>query len=409
MARKELIVAIDAGFDGCKTCVVGIKDNKDDQIVPGGGILNNVPFNIQDITEELSRYGMGKKKNDSFIQCIIGEGKEKKTYMIGQNARTYLMAEERRVKEKATMEAFYSLERFNMDIFGVALNAFLCNSLAHYAKYSATTSSVETLVLDELKDWDLKVGVALPHKYVDKLSSSVKKILIGEHKLDLIIGEDLPVTFNYKIDEVFYNSQIICALQNEVVDDFGMDVEGTTVYDKLPALVIDGGYKTVGEFKFTEDESIVGDDSNMEYAMLNINQAVADKISMYTPGYYNYMIEDLCRKKEIIQYYDNSGVKQDLDVCAIKEKAIKDVSKKYIEHLKSVYNRLLTIKMIIVAGGTGELYYDCINEYCKTEKLNVEVALAGKNGFFAGKCEPVYAVVCGLYKGILIELNKDKA
>lgn len=387
MSNKKIVLAIDAGFDGGKICV--------------NGILLNIPFMIQDISSNEEDFEL-RRIDDNFIRCI----KDGKTYLLGTVARTFLLNESRRENRRSEMEVFYTLDRFNMPQFEVALDAFIAYGLYQYSKISNESKELESFNLSEIGDWDIYVGVALPHQYIDKYMSVVKTYLNKEQDLKLIVGTEETGDIKYKIKETFYNSQVICALINEAVDDNGEDSEDSP-YDNLPALILDGGYKTFGYFEFARDESISNDASNMDYAMKNINDRVAAMLNEKTgTTYTDYMVDELALKHETIHYLENGSVKS-IDVASEKEAILEETSQKLIEHLNKRYRDLLDVKMILVAGGTGYAYYKYIKEYCEKERPYIKVVLACQNGFMGKECNPVYAVVCGLYKDMLMQLDAN--
>lgn len=385
MSDKRIVLAIDTGFDGGKICV---NDN-----------LINIPFMIQDISSDEEGYAL-RRIDDSFIRCI----KDGKTYLLGEVARTFLLNDSRRENRRSDMEVFYTLDRFNMPQFEVALDAFIAYGLYCYQDISAKDKDLETFKLSEINDWDIYVGVALPHQFIDKYIPVVESYLKKEQNLKLIVGMDETGDIKYQIKETFYNSQVICALINEAVDDDGNDREDSP-YDNLPALILDGGYKTFGYFEFARDESITNDASNIDYAMKNINDRVAAILSEKTgTAYTDYMVDELALKHECVRYLNGDKV-ESIDVAAEKEIILEEISKKLIDHLNEKYRNLLDIKMILVAGGTGYAYYKYIKEYCEKERPYIKVVLACKDGFKGKECNPVYAVVCGLYKDMLMQLD----
>lgn len=386
MNNKKIVLAIDTGFDGGKICV--------------NGYLFNIPFMIQDISSDKEDFEL-RRIDDDFIRCI----KDGKTYLLGEVARTFLLNDSRRENRRSDMEVFYTLDRFNMPQFEVALDAFIAYGLYRYAKISAANEKVETFDLDKISEWDIYVGVALPHQYIDKYINVVEGYLKKEQDLKLIVGTDKTGDIKYNIKETFYNSQVICALINEAVDDKGNDSEDSP-YDNLPALILDGGYKTFGYFEFARDESITNDASNIDYAMKNINDRVAAMLSEKTGiTYTDYMVDELSLKHESVNYIDENGQLKSIDVDAEKETVLKEISQKLIEHLNERYRNLLDIKMILVAGGTGSAYYKYIKDYCEKERPYIKVVLACRNGFLGEECNPVYAVVCGLYKDMLMQIE----
>lgn len=388
--KKRVIVAIDTGFDGAKICV--------------NGNLINVPFMITDITNDTENFGL-RRIDDNFIRCI----KDGRTYLLGDVAKSYLLDDSRRVARQADMESFYTLDRYKMPIFEVALNAFIAYALYQYQEITKENDKLVPFRLDELSSWEIEVGVALPHEYIDTLMPIVEKYLRAPQCVELLVGEMKTGEIKYNIKDTFYNSQIVCALINEAVDDEGKDYEGDSPYDHLPALIIDAGYKTFADMEFARDESITNDLSNLDFAMNNINSRVAEYLTSVTGKHYtSYMVDKLASSRDEVRYINENDVKS-INVYDEQQKSIKEISSPLISYLNDKHGKLLDIKMILVAGGTGEAYYPYIKDYCEKERpfLSDHTILAGQHGFMGKECPPVFAIVCGLYKDILMQLNEE--
>ena len=107
---------------------------------------------------------------------------------------------------------------------------------------------------------------------------------------------------------------------------------------------------------------------------------------------------------EPINYIDPETNKVvSIDVRAEKEKVIAQMAEKFIKMLNSDYGDLLDIRYILMAGGTGEAYYPFIKEYCEKYRPYIKVVLAGEDMKMGeDNIGPVNAIVCGLFKGVII-------
>lgn len=390
MGKKNINVAIDTGFDGAKIIV--------------NGFIYHVPFQIQDITEETASYTY-HRDDANYIRATIDD----KTYLVGQVARTYLLSRKKRQAKESNMEVYYTMDRYKMELFRDALYSFIAYGLYRYSMDSITSNKVETFRLAEIGNYDIYCAIALPHQFVSDIVPYCEKYLAPEISLSLQIGSSNPINIKFKIKDTYYNSQVVCAWINEVIDDNGCDIEGNDdPYKKLPALIIDAGYKTVGEFEFGRDESISGDASNMEYAMLNVNRRTAQKISELKQGYCDYMIDELYRKNETVNYFTEDGQVASLSIKKLRDEVFEESAYAFIDHILGKYDQLLDIKSILIAGGSGKFYYPFIRKFCEKERayLAKNVILANsKHGFMGRPCEPIFAVVCGLYKDMLLQFD----
>lgn len=381
--KGRVIVAIDTGFDGGKVCV-----NKH---------VLNIPFMIQDITETKDKFQL-RRNDQEFIRCV----KDGRTYLLGAVAKTFIMDEGRRAERQSELESFYTLERYNMSLFETALDAFIAYALYRYEDISKNSSN--PFKLSEIGEWVIDVAVALPHGYLDVYGPIVRDYLKKPQELELLIGDISTGVITYEIGSKYINSQIICALINQSSDEFGNDIDGSP-YDYLPALIVDGGYKTVGLFGFARDQSITNDKSDTDFAMMNINDQLAASISAQTGKQYTgYLVELLAKNGEPINYIDPETNKVvSIDVRAEKEKVIAQMAEKFIKMLNSDYGDLLDTRYILMAGGTGEAYYPFIKEYCEKNRPYIKVVLAGEDMKMGeDNIGPVNAIVCGLFKGVII-------
>lgn len=374
-------IAMDAGFDGGKVCV--------------NGMLYNVPFCIYDITGKEEAYKLTRIK-DSFIKCEYENG----VYVLGEAAKTALLRSDNDKNVDSSTKELFEIGRYYKKNFRIALNGFVGYALYRYAKLTEEHSDMDTFSIDNIDDWHIIVGIAVPHSQRDELPDVIDKYLLEpKHEYKLTVGEEV-VSFNYTVENTYYNSQAYCVFINEATTDMCEEVE--EIYRSLPALIEDGGYKTQGEFTYEKDETISGGVSNTDFAMMNINERVAQRISEYVDGYTDYMIDELCRENESIRYLDEeTKISHTLDVCKIKEEEIGKMAEKMISHLCEDYGNLLKHKLIIFAGGTGKTYYPYVNKWCKTYRPDIIVRLAGDNAentFNGNKVDPVFAVVCGLFK-----------
>lgn len=387
---KRLVIAIDPGFDGAKIVV-----NKH---------CYHYPFVVEDITNDISSFPV-KRTDKNFVLCEMGE----RTYLVGEYARKSLQEAEHQDNARAEMDTFYTVGRFDTLLFNVGLNAFLGMALYDYAHDSKKDDSVEPFNIEDLSNWDIFVGVALPHQHCDELwEKSVKGYLLDHHDFTLHIGSDKNIRFKFdlKKENCVYNSQAICALLNMVCDDNGLMIDqDKTIMDYLPALILDGGYKTLGKFKLSRDGRMDKPESNSLYAMHNINEEVAAKVRDKVPGIFPYMIEDKYNNDEPIHYEDENGDVKSYNVVEMRDAITKNKALQMMEYLMREHNKLLDIKLILLAGGTGAAYYDTVKDFCDKRNNLKEKVLLANSGFDGEKCEPVYAIVIGLYKAMIVDIE----
>lgn len=385
---KRLVISLDTGFDGCKIVV-------NEQ-------LFREPFVVEDITDVVNQYPMNIKNKD-----YIRYEKDGRVYLVGQMARKSLQEADHRARAGSELDTFYTTGRFGTNLFRAGLEAFLGYALCRYEEYTNENKGTEKFSIEDIKNWDIHVGTALPHQFMDEIwKTNVKGYLVGHHEFNLYIGgRTISFNFDLKEDNCVYNSQAICALIDKVTDDKGSMIENDkTIYDYLPALIIDAGYKTVGKFKLARDGRMDKPESNMTYAMDNINNVVAAKVREKEPEFQSYMVEEMYFTGEEVYYEGENGL-ETFNIREMRDKETDEMAKKLMEYLMVEHRKLLDIKIILLAGGTGAAYYKTINEFCsKRANLKDKVWLAD-NGFNGDKCDPVFAIAIGMYKAMVNNLG----
>ena len=391
--KKTINFAMDGGFSGNKMCL--------------NGDFMQIPFSVVDITQKTK-----DQWNDAYLgKDYIRGTVDGKTYLVGQAAKVALAYDGGNSEEGRDMDAFSTMGRYTMDIFKPALEIFIAYGLFWYC--TEGSGKEEGYSIDQLDTYDLVIGNALPHADCKKLAPVIREYLMGKkkgkHSVLLKVGDGEEVTIDYTVGATLFNSQTSCCLVNEVFDGKGMKLQGDSLYDHLPALVIDGGYKTMGKFLMRRDHSVTGGVSNIEYAMHNVNSLVAQKISERSPGFKDYMVDERIENEAVVRYLEDNVCKE-IDVKQVKDEVMKEVVERYIAELLKEHDNLLDVSTILIAGGTGAAYFPYIREYCEKERAFIHVMLAFQNeqtSVGKDKCygNPVYAIVAGMYKCILMQKN----
>lgn len=143
--------------------------------------------------------------------------------------------------------------------------------------------------------------------------------------------------------------------------------------------------------------------------MRNINESVAERIRKYKPDVYDYMVEELCNKKEVVRYMDDHGKVHSIDVSAVKQEEMDNTIEALVKYMLKKYDNLLEVNTILLAGGTGESYYDGIYAYLSEHREYLVDKTSLPQGTFNGEVVPsVYAVVTGLYKDMIGQLSEEE-
>lgn len=409
--KKKIIISFDTGFSGGKIII-----NK---------LVLNVPFVI--IRQNLITDGdySLRKADPSYISCEY----DSEIYSIGQAAEDYLLRSKKSETTDATMQGLFTMSRFNTKEYAVMLKSLIGYALLKYAAYSSQAPSVDTFSFENIDNWDIYVGVSLPHSYMEAYRQNIRQYLIGEdennpitHQMKLTIGANDPVDIAFQVNKrIICNSQLKNAIINELLSEDLKDVPSICDRENRPTLVIDGGYKTIGLGLVETDMSIANAVSNTEYAMLNINEAVSKQIEPFAEGYHDYMIDEMAEKNEVVRYLDDEKKVQEIHVKELKEKATEEAAENLIQFLLTKFDDMLRIKSILIAGGTGKAYQPYIEQFCKDNRAflvdNIHIGTQNPENVFHGIMEvngtfqqmsitdPVYTVVIGLFKEMCTKLD----
>lgn len=386
---KKVILAIDTGFDGCKICI--------------NELVFDVPFAILDITGKDSKF-ITHRNSDDFIRSEI----DGETYLLGGRAKTSLLESSQKAQAHQ-MDTFYTIGRFKMREYKIALKSFLCYALYEYEKHSAAVDK-EPFTISDLNAGKVEfyVGSALPHSQRDEIwEESVLPALLEPIKLNILIGDNEPVSFDFRLteDNLCMNSQVISAMFAATLDENGDYKPDYIAEENLPMLVLDLGYLTAGIFLLSKDGQVVFAESNQEFAMHNVNERVANIVKEYRSDITSFNIETLAKKNASIRYSknkDGATVYESYNIAELRKDEIKRAAENLNKYLCNQFNDLLDIMSIVVAGGTGGLYFDHLEPEYKKRAINAKLAKPSIGG---EDSEPVFAVVIGLYRSMLALFN----
>lgn len=404
MSKKQIKIAFDSGFSGGKICI-----NK---------LVMNIPFVIIQNSAFDGDYSL-RRADDTHI-TVSYDGFN---YTVGQSAQDYLLRSKKAATTDSYMQGLYTMSRFDTKEFEVTLKTLIAYALYKYSEYTQKTMGEEVFLLEDINAWDIYIGIALPHSYYEESAhrDTIRSYFLNKDKtpkeiaLNLTVGNMQPIPLRFSVNEqIVCNSQCLCAIINEMIDENGDDVEEFCNRELFPTLVIDGGYKTLGKALIERDMAVVMPESDTDHAMMNINRAVVGRISEKTSGYFDYMIDELAENNEVIRYVNEDGQVGEINVKQLKEEETKRIAGLLIQNLLERFDNLLHVKSILVAGGSGKIYYPFIREFCDKQRTylsgNIHIGTQNPKNSFMGITEdngnytrkaindPIYTVVLGLYK-----------
>lgn len=403
--EKLLIISVDPGFDSAK---IRINQTKEVQ----------VPSAILDITGQINTYLIGNEDEITYQRIIEDSatgGKTIRKYLIGSKARKDLNKTENR--NNPTLIEFNkqwaSDKKFSMLEFGVYLNTVIS-----YALYEYSLDNEIGFTIEELDQWNIiRLSVALPHQHLETTYSNVKDHLLNQEEATLTVGDSSSINIKLNVMEnaIAFVSQTLVAFKGLFFTDNGYvdPNELKKCLSKLPAVIIDGGYLTVGNAQINQGQmEVVQAESNETFAMKNINEDTATEI--------NKMVENLhAQKYKTLHEYDIPNLEKDevysytlppkdeqsfgiinriskKEILDIKQKVIAKRSQEFIKYLRSKFT-LGEVELIVTMGGTGKVYYEPLKEHAAQYIENCTVINAPSE-YLGVDNGPQFVIVNGQHK-----------
>lgn len=393
----DIAIAVDAGYSSSKVVINGLE--------------LNIPNAVVDITHGSF---MGDMHKAGFIMTSYIDGTD---HLIGSQAKTQLQETEYKEVYESKKSMMQSYERFNTQDFEVHLMTCIGMALIEYSKHlkkNKITPELDlTKVIDENSQWNIFVNIGFPHDVYQKVFTGLKRNIAKAHSYK-IETEDAVYDLNFTIkpENVMAYSQALAAYMGLILNDEGKMLKDSSYFKKLPLIVVDGGQKTVGIYKVTRNLQIESAESNTDYAMDNVYERVLkvlhEKYNRTDIELYNI---DMMQKTDDGNFHtiNADGKAETHNIFPIIKEAQEEVCQEFIEYLNKKYNQLLDIKSIVVAGGTGDAYFDTMKAYIEEYKdfLKDSFYLA-ENDFFGRKAEPVFAVAIGLYRVLIRGIREQR-
>ncbi|MBQ7066891.1 MAG: ParM/StbA family protein [Lachnospiraceae bacterium] len=385
---KTLAIGIDPGFDSTKVVVNGTTFLIDKDVVESTG-------------------GMLGKKKDNYYKCTYEDGKE---YYIGSYARS-AKTEKEKLEEYARKESFindYSyFETFDFEISTIAAIGIALTEYEKDCKKMGLSPAISTE--KSLNDWKIYLGVALPHGVYEKYTGLMKQKFAKLHSFLIENSEkEYSIKFDIKPENVIVYSQAQCALIGAFSDENGIPDYNSVYFKKLPLLLIDGGYKTMGIFKFTRINTTTGGESNTEYAMSNAVERAVERLNqMGAKQVTRFNLEVYINEYDgMVNTVKEDGSVEQVDAKQILNEEIEKTVDGFVDYLNEKYDNMIDIMQILLTGGTGACYYEYFKKKLEEKKSHLKGNIRLTEYEFYGKpINPVFGVAVGMYK---IVMNRCK-
>ena len=399
--RRIIEISVDTGFSATKVIV--------------NGIYFEFPSQVVDITGDESSY-IGKMQKN-FIKAQIIDGR---THVVGKFAVTELSEEKTRIQKAITDEIDNSFRKFKTEDYKIGLMTAIGLAISKYAIYTKVHDIKPCLLKEDgsidLTGWNIFVAVALPHSAVKDYWGSVKEVLVKEHDYTITTNDgSFRLAFELTENNVMHQSQMICAIVGLFADDNGNEMSECDLFKNLPALIIDGGYVTVGECKLNTQKKTVDGDSNQDYAMYNINSAVAKKLAekYNRPDIQEFNVDNIITglvndDMDFVEVTEDgkTQVVNKEEILKIQAETISETFDKFVDYLNKKYENMVSIRSIVLTGGTGAVYFPYMKKYVQEYKSHLKGKVFLTEYEFQGvKIEPQFAISAGLYKSLHHEVE----
>lgn len=385
--KNPLFIIVDHGFSDTKVII--------------NGELYTFPREIYDITGKPT---LSNKDETYLVSHYIPN----KSYYIGEIARKQEVSALKNNEDIGFDRGIQQSEHYFSSMnCRISIMSAVGAALIDYRKKK------KNLVLDDIdKNNMVFLGVALPHSYVNDLESTMIETLSGTHafKMDTYEGE-FNLKFTIKPSNIIVNSQAICAFVSVIADDeCAYDRSEGGVLAHLPALIIDGGYKTTGVFRFSEAEIIEKDKSYTEFSAYVIYERVAERIrneyqtdSLVT----DLVVNDILKNKNGTLKVLKDGTYEKIDIKNLFLEEKREVFRLFTKTLTEEYN-LGSIECIVLAGGTGAMFAEDFKIFLGEKFKNgcAPLLAVAENEFMGKATRPEFAIAIGLYKLLRAEYER---
>lgn len=389
----DLKIAIDVGYSASKICVNGVE-------------LFTIPSDIVELTGE-NEYLSDIHRPGYICTSYVKDQK----HLVGAQASTLLLSTEYREKFNEIRDTMLSYNRFFHNDAHIHLMTCIGMALIKYSEHTIINNIQP--VFDVRKDlgknslFNIYVILGYPHDEYKRIFQTVKPNLAKEHEFSIVTEDNkYDLKFDINPKHVMTYSQALAAYMGVILDNNGVMQTDSPHFQKLPALLIDGGWKTLGKFELTKDLKIERAESNVQFAMKNVYEKINEVLrnEYGRDDFQIYNIEEILKNENgMVTSFDKATNKTSrIDIKPLYFKFRDEVCEKMIQYLNEKHNNLLDVKEIIIAGGTGAAYYDYFMDYIHEQRDHISDSIYLVNDEFNGvKIDPVYAVVVGLYKVLL--------
>lgn len=287
-------------------------------------------------------------------------------------------------------EMLYSRNRYSSPMFLVLARVGIALGIQSYSKLDSKGSN-------------LVLQTGLPPAYLKSDSKILKKILSGEHKFYLKVGDGNWKKYEFDLNEnnIKIMSQPMGSLFSVIYDENGKEMPDGIEFMTNNVLIFDGGFGTLDTFEIRN--RTVGTMQTFDFLGM---KAVLHRASDVIYKKYDEEIAVSAMQKNLetgdFSCYDpdkNKSVRY--GITEILDAANKEICNEAMTQIRQIYNNLIDYKYLLVTGGTGDAWFEMIKEYFSgIEGLKVIAANRNTN------IPQIFSNVRGYYLYCINKLNR---
>ena len=377
MNKNSLVIIIDPGFDQYKITI-------NEKVMAFPSTMVKV---------DNGHSGLSLVKGNFYFYPDNGD-----TYLFGKGAWDELLGYDSTEANSSLLESNMNINRFQSGFFKYSLEAALAYAL--YLFEHSDEGQKINFQIDDLESYKIYFGVTLPHDVLQEAAPHINAFLRTKHNFQYLVAGEMPAKATFSFDlsnaKLFANSQAVCAFLFEALNDDATDNE--EIENLLPALILDAGQKTLGIFFLNKNHHIYSAESNMDYAMFNIYERVANRINEELPGceFKPYQVREFMKDNMPVNFN-----KKSIFIDPIYNEEFNAVCSELCDDLaRNRSSQLNTCRSVFIAGGTGAAYYKPLKAFMNENFPYAKVILANKTSQ-GMEIEPIFAVVLGMRKYVL--------
>lgn len=400
--KKILAVAVDCGFDGVK-----IDINKH---------LYSFPSYIIPMDAEKELIANGNSNSDKIIYSELVSNQATQSYVIGSTAQTLINDYPEDGEHRALIDSLKDLDEF----FTMKEAVYLIRSAVAYAIVKYSEDNDIGFSIEKMDSYKIYLELPLPHSIKNEAFGYLQGPLSKQTEIVMQINQNRHhIVLDIASENIYSTSQVLSVFNNYIFTEDGNIIPNLeNVFDILPAIIVDGGYRTQGLASIRKDSSLLVDrvESYEDYSMIEVNKQVAkiindkaheNELDNYNPIREYDIDEYIATKSNFVYDIKDDSAKLGKRRFCVDFKAIEQLKKDVIIETAENYSKFLindygirNAKTIIIAGGTGAAFASTIIDYINDYDSNIDVKLVENN--YNGRIEsPAFSIVIGAHENLL--------